>query len=608
MQEQAEATVDPQTLADIPRMAQRLVPGAAASAAPGGREQQGAWQPEQGTTSTRMQAPLHSTLLRILRGEFVQHLARVPRGEGQQVEAPSAHARAGSRQPEPAGWTRRGAQGLAQGPQGAGHASQGAVDMETAQARMESPGTGHASMVTSTALQLDVQRNLQNWRAAQARNQQGCRISTPDHAREDHMIDEQDVHMAPHDERGDAQHGGGEHGLPSLPRARDEGEKRGVMRRRAVTPDYAPQLGGVKGGASTGAGPSNATQEAGVGLAQRHRRRGRSATLHLGEMVVFHRALAADGAVVERTFGGASDAAGLSPRERVRCKRLLDDPCLQRSIRTAHVEGLPSATAPPAGAAGAGKTSTAAFAAPEAVASGPGKGPIGGAVQEDARPTSPTAATGPAGAHESAASPQAARTAAIRGPSPALAADEANVSREEFDAHEDDFHTLRPGEMAATKMVDLWMARLQERDLVQSTMGGWGTKAMVQRSLHVRYFGPTFCSGLVGSDPPYERWTDRRLKHAQVPDIHTFDRLVFVVHVPMHYIVVVVGPGERGIVCYDSYAGGGSPYGGKHYQGAVQSVQRFVRAELSRAKGSDEGLYDIRFAAFREKGTFDEDG
>ncbi|KAK9819087.1 hypothetical protein WJX81_001346 [Elliptochloris bilobata] len=213
-----------------------------------------------------------------------------------------------------------------------------------------------------------------------------------------------------------------------------------------------------------------------------------------------------------------------------------------------------------------GKTSTVAFAAPEAVASGPGKGPIGGAVHEDARPTLPTAATGPAGAHESAASPHTARTAAIRGPSPALAADEANVSREEFDAHEDDFHTLRPGEMAATKMVDLWMARLQERDLVQSMMGGWGTKAMVQRSLHVRYFGPTFCSGLVGSDPPYERWTDRRLKHAQVADIHTFVRLLFVVHVPMHYIVVVVGPGERGIVCYDSYAGGGSPYGGKHYQ------------------------------------------
>ncbi|KAK9823040.1 hypothetical protein WJX81_002311 [Elliptochloris bilobata] len=109
---------------------------------------------------------------------------------------------------------------------GTGHASMGAVGVESAQAvqqRMESPGIGHTSMVTSTALQLDVQRNLQNWRAAQARNQQGCRISTPDHAREDHIIDEQDVHMAPHDERGDAQHGGGEHGLPSLPRARDEG-------------------------------------------------------------------------------------------------------------------------------------------------------------------------------------------------------------------------------------------------------------------------------------------------------------------------------------------------------------------------------------------------
>ncbi|KAK9846398.1 hypothetical protein WJX81_003002 [Elliptochloris bilobata] len=228
----------------------------------------------------------------------------------------------------------------------------------------------------------------------------GCRISTPDHAREDHMSDEQDVHMAPHDERGDAQHGGGEHGLPSLPRARDEGGKRGVMRRRAVTPDYA--------------------RPAGVGLGADRMVTGASGSA----------ALAADGAVVERTFGGASAAAGLSPRERARCKRLLDDPCLERSIRTAQVEGLPSATAAPAGAAGAGKTSTAAFAAPEAVASGPGKGPIGGAVQEDARLTLPTAATGPAGAHESAASPQAARTAAIRGPSPALAADEANVSRE----------------------------------------------------------------------------------------------------------------------------------------------------------------------------------
>ncbi|KAK9821116.1 hypothetical protein WJX81_008460 [Elliptochloris bilobata] len=295
--------------------------------------------------------------------------------------------------------------------------------------------------------------------------------------------------------------------------------------------------------------------------------RGRSATLHLGEMVVFHRALAADGAVVERTFGGASAAAGTNR----------------------------------------------------------------GAVQEDARPTLPTAATGPAGTHESAASPQAARTAAIRGPSPALAADEANVSREEFDAHEESASPDResaeplspPSDHAEERMqgdgtTDEDMAYLVGNDEVPEGLTP-GVKYWTARELfgdgapdmvvldHPLVGSGTWCR-LVGSDPPYERWTDRRLKHAQVPDIHTFDRLVFVVHVPMHYIVVVVGPGERGIVCYDLYAGGGSPYGGKHYQGAVQSVQRFVRAELSRAKGSDEGLYDIRFAAFREKGTFDEDG